>query len=165
MKAALTPLVLVFGVGEQARANAFWAVYEEALGDLPRIALDRALIEYQRTGKFFPKPAEIRELAMPHTLGFRQAAYRAKKALEPSSGASVPESSRIPPEQFAALMADFVAKMAARDPMVTHRMVLPPTPQAMVDEAGISAEARAMLHRQGRKPANDSPVLQREDAA
>ena len=151
---ALAPLVLVFGLGDQATSPQFWKVYADALGDLPRIALDRAAAEWPKIGKFFPKPAEIRELALKHALPLRQAAYRAKKALEPVEDKSVPESERIPPEAFAALMADFKRQMEERDPLLKHRMQPPRTPCAKVDETGVSAEMRAKLAERGLGPSN-----------
>lgn len=143
----LAPLVLVFGLGDQAASPQFWRVYSDALADLPRIALERAVSEYQRTGKFFPKPAEIRELAEPHALAFKQAAYRARKACEPDPE-PMPERERIPPEQFKALMADFVARMEEKDifARTRNRQVRPPC--ARVDETGISQEMRAKLAEQ-----------------
>ena len=110
---ALAPLVLVFGKSAEAESPAFWTVYADALGDLPRIALDRAVQQYQREGKFFPKPSEIRELAMPHAEALWQAKHRVKAALEPPKVEPVKE--RIPPEQFAALMAEFRETMEGKD--------------------------------------------------
>lgn len=145
---ALAPLVLVFGIGEQAKSQAFWGVYREVLADLPRIALDRAVKEYERVGKFFPKPAEIRELALPHAETFRQAAYRAAKAQE-QAPEPMPAAERMPREKFDALMAEFASIMADKDPFLKIKAkAARPTPSAKVDERGVSDEMRALLARQ-----------------
>lgn len=144
---ALAPLVIVFGKGQEAESPAFWRVYTDALSDLPRIALDRAVSEYQRIGKFFPKPAEIRELALPHANGFRQAAYRASAAQQQPEAPMTP-AERIEPEKFKALMSDFTKQMEGKDILARTRSRMRPPPHARVDETGISAEARALLERQ-----------------
>jgi len=150
--AALAPLVLVYGKGQEATAPAFWKVYTEALADLPRLALDRAAAEYTRVGKFFPKPAEIRELADRHALALRQAAYRAGKAAAWEEPKAMPQSDRIPPEQFKAMMADTLAKLDAKAAPPARLRTMKPTPSAPVDERGISDAARALLARQRPTP-------------
>lgn len=143
----LAPLVLVFGLGDQATSPQFWRVYSDALSDLPRISLERAVSEYQRAGKFFPKPAEIRDLAMPHALAFRQAAYRAKKAGEPVEEPK-PVTERVDPEKFWAEMKAFAAVMESKDifARTKNRQVRPLC--ARVDNTGISQEMRAKLAEQ-----------------
>lgn len=145
---ALAPLVLVYGLGDQAKAKAFWQVYTEALGDLPRMALDRAAAEYPRIGKFFPKPAEIRELAMPHANALRTAAARAERAVEWQEPKAIPVKDRPSAEDINALMADFHATMQAKDPLLKIAEKRRPPPCARVDETGVSAEMRALLERQ-----------------
>lgn len=76
----LAPLVLVYGLGEQAQAPMFWKVYGDVLGGECRVALERAASEYAKTGKFFPKPAEILELSDVHSRAFRTALGRARAA-------------------------------------------------------------------------------------
>lgn len=44
------------------------------LCDLPHASLEYALAELRRTSRFFPKPAEIRELAEPHAREHRRLA-------------------------------------------------------------------------------------------
>lgn len=145
---ALAPLVVVFGKGAEAESPAFWMVYTEALGDLPRIALDRAVKEYQRVGRFFPKPAEIRDLARPHEEALRQALFRARAATAPVE--PKPELVRVPPEKLAEIMSDFTKKMEGKDVLErTRKRAVRPSPCAKVDETGMSAEARALLERQG----------------
>ena len=147
VKRSLAPLVLVYGLGVQAEAPVFWQVYEQALSDLPRMALERAVSEYQRIGKFFPKPAEIRELAEPHAMALRMAAHRAKKASEWQAPKGPTEGERIPSDQYKAMMEDTLGKLAGMDMLgrTKNRQVRPP--QARVDETGISAEARALMER------------------
>jgi hypothetical protein len=147
---ALAPLVIVFGKGAEAESTAFWRVYTDALGDLPRIALDRAVSEYQRTGRFFPKPAEIRDLARPHAEVLRQAAYRAKQAADYQPEQRLSDADRLPAEKVQALMADFAKRMEGKDVLErTRNRKVRPAPCARVDETGMSAEARALLERQG----------------
>lgn len=144
---ALAPLVIVFGKGQEAESPAFWKVYTEALGDLPRIALDRAVKEYQRTGRFFPKPAEIRDLAEPHARGFRQAAARVRAAMEKPEPPA-PIEDRPSPEEVAEVMARFKAAMADKDPLAKIKAKgSRPTPSARVDETGVSEEMRQLLSR------------------
>lgn len=144
---ALVPLVIVFGKGQEAESPAFWRVYTDALSDLPRIALDRAVKEYQKLGKFFPKPAEIRELATPHANAFRQAAFRTKAALEKPEP-PMPEAERMAPEVFNAIMSDFVKTMEGKDVIQrTKNRMMRPTPSARVDETGVSEEMRQLLSR------------------
>lgn len=160
---ALAPLVVVFGKGVEAESPAFWRVYTEALEDLPRIALDRAVSEYQRTGRFFPKPAEIRDLAKPHAEALRQAAYRARLAAE--AQADKPETDRLPPEQVQALMADFAKRMEGKDVLEqTMARKVRPAPCARVDQSGMSEEARALLVRQGTIQPKDGDPRQGEAA-
>lgn len=147
VKNSLTPLVLVYGLGVQATAPLFWQVYEEALSDLPRLALERAVSEWQRIGKFFPKPAEIRELAEPTASAFRMAAHRAKKASEWQAPKAPTEAERIPSDQYKAMMEDTLGKLAGMDMLGRTKVRQVKPPQARVDEAGISAEARALMER------------------
>lgn len=143
---ALAPLVLVYGLGEQAQSPAFWRVYVEALGGLPRIALDRAVSEYPKTGKFFPKPAEILELAMIQANGLRTAAHRARKAADWTEPKTVPVDQRPSKEQMAGLMAEFREIMATKVPKAMTLKRRPP-PCAKVDATGISEEMRAHMNR------------------
>lgn len=147
VKRSLAPLVLVYGLGVQAEAPVFWQVYEQALSDLPRMALERAVSEYQRIGKFFPKPAEIRELAEPHATALRMAAHRAKKASEWQAPKGLAEADRIPLDQYKALMDDTLGKLAGMDMLGRTKVRQVKPPQARVDETGISAEARALMER------------------
>lgn len=145
---SLGTLVLIFGLGEQAKAASFWRAYKDALCDLPRVAFDRAVAEWQRVGKFFPKPAELRELADPHATALRMAAHRAKKAASWEAPKAIPEAERMPAEKVRALLDDTLGKLAGMDMLARTRTRRVRPPQAKVDETGISAEARALMERQ-----------------
>lgn len=143
--AALANLVLVYGKGEEARAKGFWKVYADALANLPRAALDRACAEYAKVGKFFPKPAEILELAEPHAGAMRSAAFRSRRALLPPPIVIEPPK-KMPREQFDALMASFAETMKAKDPAPKPRQR--PTPSARLQEGSMmSAEMAALMER------------------
>lgn len=140
---ALAPLVTVFGISDAARAPGFWEVYVKTLASLPREALDRAVDEYPAHGKFFPKPAEIRELADRHAAVIRKAATRARTAANVK-----PEREREPktPEQIAAvrrLLSEFTATMEAKSPAKPeprrHRV------GESVDERGLTPSMRKWL--------------------
>lgn len=99
----LAPLVLVYGLGEQAQAPMFWKVYGDVLGGECRVALERAASEYAKTGKFFPKPAEILELSDVHSRAFRTALGRARAAT--STAIAGPEKKVDTPEDRARVEA------------------------------------------------------------
>lgn len=84
VRAALSPLVLVYGVGEAARSSAFWSVYVEALSGLPAQALRCAVADYAAGGEaqFFPKPGPLKALALKHAEPLRRAALEAARAGE-----------------------------------------------------------------------------------
>lgn len=151
VKRALAPLTLVYrDSATEAESPVFWRIYADALADLPRVALGRAVADFQRTGRFFPKPAEIRELAQPHADAFRQAAYRAKRATETPAPKALPSPEDRPSaEEVAGVMARFRETMQSKDRLHQVATKRRPPPQAKVDERGVSAEARAMLQRQG----------------
>ena len=143
VRRALQPLVLVFGVGEAAKSPAYWAVYVKVLAGLPTAALARAVSEYPQTGKFFPKPAEIRELADPHAAAIRQAAARARTAarMEPGRPEPSPEERDRVKAQFAKLSGELAEKLSAGLTQRTaHRAV-----RGAVDEAGLTEAMRERL--------------------
>lgn len=139
------PLVLVFGLGVQATAPAFWDVYVTALSDLPRMAIQRALDDYTKDGKFFPKPAEIRERALPHAEALRKALHRAKEATKPVA-LPAPKADRIPPEEFARMQDELMQKLAAATEKMRPKFKHPPRPRYTppVDDYGITPEMRAL---------------------
>lgn len=144
--AALAPLVLVYGKGEEAKAQGFWKVYADALGSLPRAALDRACADYAKVGKFFPKPAEILEFAESHAGAFRSAAFRSKQALKPPPPPPAPVE-KVSREQYEAMMAEFAATMRTMEP-APLRKPSRPTPSARLAEgSAMSAEMQAIMGR------------------
>lgn len=145
--ASLANLVLVYGKGEEARAKGFWKVYAEVLAGLPRVALDRACAEYAKVGKFFPKPAEIFELAEPHAGALRSAAFRSRQALVPVK--VLPPPSRPAKEDMAATMSEFLKAMAEKDVFAkTRAKASRPAPSArLMGGRAMSAEMAALLER------------------
>jgi hypothetical protein len=102
---ALQPLVLVYGLGAQAKSSAFWKLYIDALADIPAESLAEALSDYARepTAEFFPKPGPLRALALKRAAPLLKAAYRAKRAA--NSLPRRPPADPVKPEQFAELTA------------------------------------------------------------
>lgn len=144
---SLATLVLVFGLGEQAEAPEFWKAYNEQLEGLPRIALDRAITEYNGKGKFFPKPAELKELAAPHAHALLQSAFRTKEVAKVEAESVNKRDVRTPEERAAVakMLGDFNALMATKDlkeaPPKRHAVHDP------VDATGVTAAGRALIER------------------
>ena len=82
VRRALQPLVLIYGLGEQAKVPMFWAVYVKALEDVPAQALAEAIEEYTGLGtsEFFPRPGPLRALALKHAAPIWKARDRARRA-------------------------------------------------------------------------------------
>lgn len=145
--ASLANLVLVYGKGEEARAKGFWKVYADALANLPRAALDRACAEYAKVGKFFPKPAEILELAEPHAGAMRSAAFRSRRALAAPVQA-LPPVKKISREQYETIMADFAKRMEGKDMLArTKNRMVKPSPAKLREGSQMSAEMAALMER------------------
>lgn len=91
--AALRPLVLVYGVGEAAKAPAFWEAYK-VLSGVPAEALAAGVREYLAApdSEFFPKPGPLKALCDKQAEPLFKAAYRASRA------ASLPAPKRKPTE-------------------------------------------------------------------
>ena len=86
---AMGPLMLMFdrpsfGKGEAGDklADAWQMTYARALSDIPREALEEAVNAYVQSGKWFPKVAEIRDLARPKMAELRKMAWRMKEVAE-----------------------------------------------------------------------------------
>ncbi len=77
----LTPLVAVFGVSDAAQTRVFWRAYHQVLSSLHPEALERAAAKWLETGKFFPKPAELRDIARTLPLRCVLIATHARAAL------------------------------------------------------------------------------------
>ncbi len=113
---AMSPLLLHFdprhfGAGKKGEmlADAFEASFAEALSDLPLEAIEIAVAEWIKVGKWFPKVAELRELAEPKAKEIRTMAWRlrqvAEKARLPKPPITPEERAEIQ-RQTAALVAD-----------------------------------------------------------
>lgn len=114
VKAALLPLLLVFGdKATEAESPMFWQMYATALEWIPARALRMAVQKWVSVGKWFPKPADLRELAEGEAVRLRAAEYRARKALE----APVPKpENHLPREAVAALVGELKASLYRMNP-------------------------------------------------
>lgn len=130
----------------------WWADYISALEDLTPAAVEAGMAAWVRSidAEFMPKPGKLRDLAQktPVVSRWTRALDRIRKALPPidTTPAPMPERERMDPETVAELMKDFHAKMKAKEPPQAQKRVRP-SPQAEVDETGMSAEMRALLNR------------------
>ena len=84
VRRALGPLVLVFGVGEQAKSSQWWRVYFDALAGLPAHAVVAAAAAYpsEPGAEWFPKPAALKALALRCAGPAYQAVGRARAVLK-----------------------------------------------------------------------------------
>lgn len=136
---------------------AWWADYYDALRDLTPYAVEAGMAAWVRSpdAEFMAKPGKLRDLALtvPNENVWARAHMRATTASRPSV-ADMPEQPAAKPvdrpsqEQMKSMMDDFRQRMAAKDGIRDIRPKRRPSPQARVDETGISAEARALLARQ-----------------
>lgn len=135
---------------------AWWLAYFDALAGLTPFAIEAGMAAWVRSpdAEFMCKPGKLAELArtVPNDNRWAKAHHRAVEATKPKDepAAPPPKASEHRPtaDQVAAMMADFQAKMADKDPFAKMRLKSRPTPSAKVDETGISPEARALLQRQ-----------------
>lgn len=146
LQRALAPLVLIYGLGDQASSPAFWRVYNEVLADYPRIALDRAVSQWQGEGLFFPKPAELKAIAKPHADALRQAVYRCEEAQKDEVQEQPNKRDQRTPQSMAQvgrMMADYAKMIQTKTPPrpVTHPVRGP------VDEQGVTEAGRALIER------------------
>ena len=113
---ALAPLMLhfdprQFGAGKAGTmlTDAWEKSFADALADLPAEALEVAVSAWIKVGKWFPKVAELRELAEPKAKEIRTLAWRlrsvAEKARLPKPPITPEERAEIQ-RQTAALVAD-----------------------------------------------------------
>ena len=134
---------------------AWWADYFDALSDLTPFAVEAGMAAWvkQPEAEFMCKPGKLRELAMntPNDNRWARAHSRAERAtyVEP---APVPveqedRSDRPSSEEIAAVMAEFHAKMADKDPIAKLQAKRRPPPCAAVDNTGVSAEMRELLQQ------------------
>lgn len=133
----------------------WWADYIDALAGLTPFAIEAGMAAWVRhpEAEFMCKPGKLRELATTTANNNRWArAYdRAKRATHVELPPPEPEdrSDRPTKEQIAAMMAEFHATMAEKDPHAKYKAkAARPTPSARVDNTGISQEMRAKLAEQ-----------------
>lgn len=136
---------------------AWWADYYDALRGLTPYAVEAGMAAWVRSAdaEFMCKPGKLRDLALsvPNENVWARAHMRATTALRPSV-ADMPEQPEAKPvdrptrDQMKVLMAEFHQRMTGKDTFRDIRAKRRPSPQARVDETGISAEARALLARQ-----------------
>ncbi len=144
----LAPLVLVYGLGEQSQSPKFWKVYNDVLADFPRIALERASTEWAKIGRFFPKPAEVLELAKPQADALKQAAYRARAAIIPRIEA--PKLAEPTPEErevVREMLKSFRSIVQEKAPPTAKRKAF----RGPVDDKGVTEAGRAMIERMRRR--------------
>jgi len=142
---ALKPLVLVYGMGDQAKAPAFWQVYTKQLSDLPLEALRHAVDDYAGRGDsvFFPKPGPLRDMALRRAEPVYKAASRARKA------ASLPVLGERPPatdedrERVRRMAAECAAALTRDRPA---KPAFPATP-VKTDEHGVTPLMRQAMER------------------
>lgn len=135
---------------------AWWADYIDALAGLSAPAVEAGMAAWVRSpdAEWMCKPGKLRELAMGTPNNNRWArAHRIAVAatIEPirDMDPDTPKTAKIDAAQVSKLMEDFHREIAAKAPPPVTRARTAPTPQAKVDESGMSPEARALLQRQG----------------
>lgn len=145
LQRALAPLVLLYGLGEQASSPAFWRIYNEVLSGYPRMAIDRAIKVWQAEGKFFPKPAELNELAKPHADAVRQAIHRSNAAQEDPKAEVSKRDQRTPESiaQVGSMLAAYTKMIQTKRPPEIKRLPV----RGPVDRDGVTAEGRALIER------------------
>src|SRR5690606_40000802 len=85
-----------------------------------------------------------------HVTGVQTCALPISVASQQEPAKPEPERERPSPDEVKAMLADFRLKMAEKDTFRDIRAKIRPSPQARVDETGISAEARALMAKTGR---------------
>lgn len=134
---------------------AWWAAYFDALADLTPFAVEAGMAAWVRSpdAEFLCKPGKLSELArtVPNDNRWARAHHRAVSATAPAATEAVKPpaeaGARPTPEEVDAVMAGFRERMTAMDPFARIHLKAQKTPQAKVDETGVSAEMRAMLDR------------------
>lgn len=133
----------------------WWADYFDALKDLTAPAVEAGMAAWVRSmdAEFMCKPGKLRELARetPNANRWMRAHKIAVAAtIEPIRDPEEPKTSkqeRQSAEEVAAIMKDFHARMKSMEPPRVQTKYTRPTPQAQVDETGMSAEMRALMER------------------
>lgn len=146
----LAPLVAVFGVSEAAKSTAFWRAYHQVLGTLHPEALERAAGKWLEVGKYFPKPAELREIAQVQALDCVRVAELAHAALSfrpPANRIAVDLGEVVKPRSIPAA-PERVEPIRLR-PSEPHPLAAPPLPSiaGKTDETGLTSQMRMLLER------------------
>lgn len=120
VKATLLPLLLVFSEkATEAESPMFWHIYATVLGATPAKALREAVRKWVAIGKWFPKPAELRELANEEAIRLRAAEYRARKVL--AAPVPAPES-YLPRAEVQTLVAEIKAAVSGNGDFAARRV-------------------------------------------
>lgn len=91
--------------------RSWWADYLDALSDLPLRAVDEAMRQWVRSpAEFYPKPGQLREIALKIPSPEYRAAYRAKMAAERPSVTFQPDAAS--KAAVAEMLAGFKTKAA-----------------------------------------------------
>lgn len=142
---------------DEGQWAAWWADYFEALAGLTPYAVEAGMAAWVRSpeAEFMCKPGKLRELAttVPNDNRWARAHMRAAAATRDPVHIEEPKAQPTPAErpskeEMAAVLADFRQKMQAKDRLHQVALKRRPSPQAKVDETGISAESRALMERQ-----------------
>lgn len=108
---ALQPLIILHGapkLGDDRLMESWLEIYQKALKELPREALDLAVSDHIAMSSFFPKPAELLKLAEPKAVEIRTLAWRIKTAAEqPVKRAAATKTDK---EEAARVVADWRAR-------------------------------------------------------
>lgn len=86
------PALTVYAMPDRSEAEwrAWWGVYRDTLADIPRRAIAEAMRQWLRTpAGFFPKPGELRDLALKVPCPEYAVAYRARLAAEAPKAVSM----------------------------------------------------------------------------
>lgn len=148
----------------QAEAAAFWADYFTALEGMTYAQIEGGMTcnVCHPDADFLWKPGRLADAARSASPGRWARAYtRARTAVVKASTPELdqPRLDRPSAEEMKKIMDDFHAKLAAKAPPPATRP-LRKTPSAVVDDSGISQEARALLRSQGAQI--DPPVIEQD---
>jgi hypothetical protein len=142
VKDALKALVLVYGLGEQAKSPAFWQIYVKALEDLPGEAVREACEDYARQpdSQFFPKPGPLRDLAMKRAAVVLRMAGRATQAASMCARPVYVPPGPAEKARVRAMLGDY---LAATKRVPDEKAIRPN--HGKTDERGLTAEMRAHI--------------------
>jgi hypothetical protein len=111
--AVILPLTLIFdppsfGKGREGEAleRAWSMTYAKAIAHLPREALESAVEKYAQVGKWFPKPADLIELARPKATEILQLSYRLDRCATVKAREPVSDAERAEFQAFARDLAE-----------------------------------------------------------